>query len=164
MSDDREKGEIILSILRIALGWLFMWPFFDKLFGLGFRTPAGGAVIDGVSPSSYVVYQTGGVFGDLFNSLAGNAFIDVLFMFALIAIGISLIFGIASKLGTLGASLFFITMYLIQVPPLDNPLIDYHIICLLAILAVYFLGGFRKLSLYEKWTSLWIVKRFPILE
>ena len=102
MSDDREKGEIILSILRIALGWLFMWPFFDKLFGLGFRTPAGGAVIDGVSPSSYVVYQTGGVFGDLFNSLAGNAFIDVLFMFALIAIGISLIFGIASKLGDVG--------------------------------------------------------------
>jgi len=28
----------------------------------------------------------------------------------------------------------------------------------------YYLGGFEKLSLYEKWKELSIVKKFPILE
>ena len=164
MTDNQTKGEYALAILRIILGWMFLWAFFDKLFGLGFSTPAGSGMIDGGSPSSFVVYVTGGIFGDLFNNLAGNGFIDILMMLGLLALSISLILGITSKLGTFGAILFCVMMFLLHVPPSDNPIVDYHIVYVIAILAVYWLGGFGRLSLYDKWMSMGIVKRFPILQ
>jgi len=33
----KESGKI-LGILRISFGLIFLWAFFDKLFGLGFAT------------------------------------------------------------------------------------------------------------------------------
>ena len=33
-----KKEEVIWSLLRISLGLIFLWVFFDKLFGLGFAT------------------------------------------------------------------------------------------------------------------------------
>ena len=156
--------EHLLAILRIAIGLLFLWPFFDKMFGLGFATPHGSGVIDGESPSSFVVYVTDGLLKDFYNSLAGNAFVDFMMMAALLLIGISLVFGIASKLGTIGAVMFFAVMYTLVLPPTDNPMIDDHIIMILAMLVVYFFGGFEKISFFQKWKDLFLVKRFPILE
>ena len=156
--------EHLLAILRIAIGLLFLWPFFDKMFGLGFATPHGSGVIDGGSPSSFVVYVTDGLLKDFYNSLAGNAFVDFMMMAALLLIGISLVFGIASKLGTIGAVMFFAVMYTLVLPPTDNPMIDDHIIMILAMLVVYFFGGFEKISFFQKWKDLFLVKRFPILE
>ena len=156
--------EHLLAILRIAIGLLFLWPFFDKMFGLGFATPHGSGVIDGESPSSFVVYVTDGLLKDFYNSLAGNSFVDFMMMAALLLIGISLVFGIASKLGTIGAVMFFAVMYTLVLPPTDNPMIDDHIIMILAMLVVYFFGGFEKISFFQKWKDLFLVKRFPILE
>ena len=159
-----EKGQYALSIFRLLIGWLFIWGFLDKMFGLGFETPPEGAWINGGSPSSYVVWVTKGVFADLFNSMAGNAFIDVLFMAGLLIIGITLILGIATKLTTIFSIVFFIVMYCLCVPPTDNPLIDYHILLAVGMVVVYYLGGYEKLSLYDKWKEFPLVKRFPILE
>ena len=106
--------EHLLAILRITIGLLFLWPFFDKLFGFGFATPHGSGVIDGGSPSSFVVYVTDGLLKDFYISLAGNAFVDFMMMAALLLIGISLVFGIASKLGTIGCVLFMIVMYTLE--------------------------------------------------
>ncbi len=33
----------LLAGIRIALGWVFLWAFLDKLFGLGRSTPAANA-------------------------------------------------------------------------------------------------------------------------
>ena len=154
----------LLGLLRIAIGLLFIWPFFDKMFGLGFATPHGSGVIDGGSPSSFVVYVTDGLLEDFYTSMAGNAFVDFLMMAALLLIGISLVFGIASKLGTIGSIMFFAVMYTLVLPPTDNPVIDDHIIMILAMLVVYFFGGFEKISFYQKWKDFALVKRFPILE
>src|SRR3712207_7355187 len=41
----------VLAGLRLALGWIFLWAFVDKLFGLGFATKAENAWIDGGSPT-----------------------------------------------------------------------------------------------------------------
>ncbi|HLV72357.1 MAG TPA: hypothetical protein VKY91_06180, partial [Vulgatibacteraceae bacterium] len=30
----------VWAAARLALGWIFAWAFVDKLFGLGFATPA----------------------------------------------------------------------------------------------------------------------------
>ncbi len=164
MTDDQTKGVYAISIVRIIFGWMFLWAFFDKMFGLGFETPAGSGFIDGGSPSSFAVYVTDGLFKDFYLSIAGNGFIDILMMLGIIALGVSLTFGIASKLGTIGSVAFFLIMFSMHIPPTDNPLVDYHILYAFAIVAVYYLGGFRKLSLHDKWKSLKIVKRFPILE
>ncbi len=58
--DRRTAGEYALSVFRILVGWLFLWPFFDKVFGLGFQTPDGSGAVDGGSPSSFVIYVTDG--------------------------------------------------------------------------------------------------------
>jgi thiosulfate dehydrogenase [quinone] large subunit len=44
-------GARSLAVLRIAAGLVFLWPFADKLFGLGYSTPAAGAWIHGGSPT-----------------------------------------------------------------------------------------------------------------
>ena len=41
----------LLGLLRILMGWLFLWTFLDKTFGLGFATTAEKAWIAGGSPN-----------------------------------------------------------------------------------------------------------------
>lgn len=160
--ENQEKGLNLLAVFRILIGWLFLWGFLDKMFGLGFETPAGSGMIDGGSPSSFVVYVTSGIFKDLYTALAGNWLIDIVFMLGLLVLGITLITGIASKLTTLATSAFLLAMWTLCVPPTDNPLIDYHLILIAGIVAAYYLGGFRQFSLYDRWQETWLVKRFPI--
>ena len=162
--DRREKGECFLAVLRIAIGWMMLWPFFDKLLGLGFQTPSGSGFIDGESPSDFVDLVAGGIFKDLFTALGGNLAIDILFMAALLILGLTLILGIASKLTTLAMTAFLILMYMLHVPPTDNPLIDYHITWILALWAVYYLGGYERFSIKREWESFSLVQRFPILQ
>lgn len=40
-----------LALLRLATGWIFLWAFLDKTFGLGFSTPIDRAWINGGTPS-----------------------------------------------------------------------------------------------------------------
>lgn len=39
------------AVTRLCLGWTFLWPFMDKLFGLGHETTAAHAWINGGSPA-----------------------------------------------------------------------------------------------------------------
>lgn len=160
----KELGENCLAILRIMVGWMMIWGFLDKMFGLGFETPAGSGWIDGTSPSSFVVYVTDGIFKDLYTSLAGNTFVDILMMAGLLILGITLIFGFASKLTTIATSLFMLIMYTLRVPPLDNPVVDYHLVFIGLMIAIYLLGGFERISVYQRWKGWSLVRRFPILE
>ncbi len=161
--DDHEKGLYAIAIFRIMVGWLLLWGFIDKMFGLGFRTPAGQGVIDGGSPSSFIAYADGGILADLYNTLAGNVVADVLLMAGLLILGTTLIIGIASKLTTILTVAFLVVMYTLWTPPPDNPLIDDHIVMSMGMVATYYLGGFEKLSLNGWWRSIPIVERFPIL-
>ncbi len=161
--DDHEKGLYAIAVFRIMVGWLLLWGFIDKIFGLGFQTPAGQGVIDGGSPSSFISYADGGVLADFYNGLAGNAVADIVLMAGLLLLGVALIAGVASKLSTLFTAVFLVVMYTLWVPPSDNPLIDAHIVMSVGIVAAYYLGGFEKLSLNERWKSTPLVQRFPIL-
>ena len=116
------------------------------------------------TPPSFITFITDGFLADLYIPVGGNLFIDVLMMVALIGIGVTLTLGFASKISTISAMAFLVVMYTLHVPPADNPLIDYHIILCAGLLAAYLLGGFERLSVYDKWRKLWIVERFPILE
>lgn len=41
----------ILAGTRLALGWIFLWAFIDKMFGLGMATESKNAWINGGSPT-----------------------------------------------------------------------------------------------------------------
>ena len=161
--DREETGRYVLAVLRILLGWIMLWPFFDKMFGLGFATPAGQGFVQGGSPSSFVVWVTDGIFEGHYTAIAGNLAVDIVLLLALLVLGITLTLGFASKLTTFGMVAFLLVMYTLVVPPADNPIIDDHILLAVGTLAVYFLGGFDKLSVNGWWKELPLVKRFPIL-
>lgn len=127
----------IYTILRIAFGWIFLWAFLDKTFGLGFSTVAEKAWIHGGSPTAgFLSFATKGPFVELFQSLSGNILVDILFMAGLLGIGVSFIFNIYVKYSGWCAALLMILMYISVLPPETNPLVDEHVIY--ALLAVHF--------------------------
>ena len=59
-----------LSVSRILIGLVFLWAFFDKLFGLGFATTADKSWLSGGSPTTGFLSHVQGPFADVFNALA----------------------------------------------------------------------------------------------
>ncbi len=159
------KGPLCLAILRIVLGWMMIWAFLDKMFGLGYPSPPEVAFMNGGSPTAYYLSSlVSGPFTGFWNSLAGNAIVDWVLMLGLLAVGVALTLGIASKLSTIGMVIMMALMFTLTIPPADNPLVDYHVVYIIAMLAIYWLGGFEHLSLDGTWKSLSVVRRFPILQ
>lgn len=130
--------KIILGLVRILLGWTFLWAFFDKLFGLGFNTSAESAWVNGGSPTyGFLMHGTKGPFVDFYQMLAGQAWVDWLFMAGLLFIGISFITGILVKYSGWFGALLMLLMYTAGfLPPEHNPVVDDHLIN--ALLFVYF--------------------------
>lgn len=125
-----------LAGLRILLGWTFMWPFIDKLFGLGYATPSARAWIHGGTPAQGFMKHATGPFGGFFSGLAdtmGPA-ADWLFMLGLFGIGIALLTGCGLKLAAISGTVLLGCMYLAELPFADhgagvhfmNPLTDDH--------------------------------------
>ncbi|MFA6711028.1 MAG: hypothetical protein WCR24_00420 [Candidatus Methanomethylophilaceae archaeon] len=48
----KSQGAVLpLAIIRIMLGFMLLWAFLDKMFGLGHATKTGAGMIDGGSPT-----------------------------------------------------------------------------------------------------------------
>src|SRR3989344_7213305 len=105
-----EKGKYFLGLARLVLGWMFLWAFLDKVFGWGFTTAADKSWLGGVSPTAgFLKFGTHGPFAGFYQSLAGSAWVDWLFMLGLLFLGLALMLGLASRLaGYLGALLMLI--------------------------------------------------------
>lgn len=160
-----ERGRIALSVMRIVLGFMLIWAFFDKLLGWGRLTTKDAAMINGGSPTEYYLSSlVSGPFEGMWNALAGNQFVDILLMFGLLAVGTALMLGIASRLATIGMAIMMLMMYTLVLPPSDNILVDYHIVYICGILAIYWLGGFDRISLNGYWKELPVVKDYQILQ
>lgn len=130
----------ILAALRIIMGWTFMWPFIDKLFGFGYMTPAGKGWIDGGTPAQGFMKHAEGPFGSFFANITG-AWADWLFMIGLFGIGLALLTGAGLKLAAWTGALLLFLMYLAEFPigrpnaGFVNPLLDSHWIEAFAIMA-----------------------------
>jgi len=75
------RRRYVWAVLRIFIGLIFLWAFFDKTFGLGFATNLENAWINGGSPTTgFLAHATNGFFAPFFQSLAGSALVDWLFM------------------------------------------------------------------------------------
>ena len=115
-------------LVRLALGLILLWAFFDKLFGLGFATPAASAWVNGGSPTNGFLSHVAGPFGGFYNAIAGNLIIDWLFMLGLLGLGLGLITGLASKLTGWGGLILMVLMWGASLPLKNHPFIDEHII------------------------------------
>ena len=133
-----EKSPIILlGLVRVFLGFIFLWAFLDKLFGLGFATVKEKAWISGGSPTLGYLGNLDGTLSYFFNQLAGLFAVDLFFMAGLFVIGVSLIFGVFNKIGNLTGIFLISLIYLSALPIKNNPFVDEHIIYIfvLALLA-----------------------------
>ena len=150
---------------RILLGWLFLWGFLDKLFGLGYSTPAARSWLNGGSPTAgYLKYGTSGIFSGFYNSIAGNQIVDILFMLALLALGVALILGVGSRLATYGGTLLLLMLWSTNLPPVQNPVIDEHIIFIALLWGLWWIKADRMYGMGEWWSNTTVVKRFHFLE
>ena len=70
----------IWALTRLCLGWTFLWPFLDKLFGLGHETDSAKAWIHGGSPTSGFLAGATGPFAGIYHSISGQLWADWGFM------------------------------------------------------------------------------------
>ena len=121
--------KILWLALRLSMGFIFLWAFIDKTFGLGFATKSTNAWISGGSPTTgFLMNATKGPFGEVFKSLAGAALVDWLFMLGLLFVGASLLLNKRVFWGGMSGILMMVLMYLAALWPANNPIIDDHII------------------------------------
>jgi hypothetical protein len=93
----------LLAGIRLAPGWVFLWAFLDKLFGLGLSTayPCRELLAERGQPHRWVLGKAAtGPFTGFYHSIAGSVVVDVLFMAALLGIGIALILGIGMRIAS----------------------------------------------------------------
>ncbi|MGZ5403850.1 MAG: hypothetical protein ACXWDL_04320, partial [Nocardioides sp.] len=102
-------------------------------------------------------------FKDVFTSMAGQAWVDWLFMIGLLGIGVALLSGVAMRIGTAAGALMYSMMYLAVLPLENNPIVDDHLIgvIVMAVLALAYAG--RTWGLGRWWESQKLVRQNPAL-
>ncbi len=158
------KFKITLGVLRIFMGLIFLWAFFDKLLGLGFATTAEKAWVAGGSPTfGFLSFGVHGPFAIFYNSLAGNSLIEWLFMLGLLFIGVTLTLGIMVRLGSLAGALMMLLMYSALIPPENNPFIDEHLIYALVMGIIAFGNAGKYFGFGNQWYNSALVQKYKIL-
>jgi thiosulfate dehydrogenase [quinone] large subunit len=149
-----------LAVTRITLGFVFLWAFLDKTFGWGFATPANGAWVNGGSPTTGFLahnVNTDSPFASLFSNMAGQNWVDWLFMLGLLGIGLALVLGIGLRAAAVAGTALLVMMWAALIPLENNPLVDDHLVYALVLWVVAF--GRREWSLTEWWLSHKSVKK-----
>ncbi|MFI6317602.1 hypothetical protein ACIBG8_08780 [Nonomuraea sp. NPDC050556] len=146
--------DYVWAVARISIGWIFLWAFLDKTFGWGFATPAAKAWINGGSPT------TGFLKGSNFATLAGQPWVDWLFMLGLAGIGTALVLGIGTRIAAATGSLLLVLMWAAELPLANNPFMDDHIIYAIVLIGLAMAGAGNTLGL----GNLPIVQRNPFLK
>jgi thiosulfate dehydrogenase [quinone] large subunit len=154
-----------LAGLRLALGWVFLWAFIDKMFGLGLATPEKGAWVNGGSPTrGFLGNAVAGPFEGFYHGIAGAVWADWLFMIGLAAIGTALLLGVGMRIAAVAGGLLLVLMWTAVLPPENNPFMDDHLVYagVLAVLALTAAGD--TLGLGKVWSRLPLVQRLPWLK
>jgi thiosulfate dehydrogenase [quinone] large subunit len=161
----QKAARYVSAGLRLALGWIFLWAFLDKLFGLGHETPSARAWIHGGSPTAgFLGKGVSGPFEGFYHSIAGAAWADWLFMIGLAGIGIALIAGIGMRIAAAAGAVLLVLMWSAVLPPANNPFMDDHLIYagVLVLLALTAAGD--TLGFGRFWSRLPLVQRLPWLK
>ncbi|WP_033439177.1 DoxX family membrane protein [Saccharothrix sp. NRRL B-16314] len=161
---------VVLAVLRVTMGFVFLWAFLDKLFGLGYATKSANAWVNGGSPTKGFLSRVAvGPFESTFHAIAGTWWADWLFMLGLLAIGIAVIAGIGLRIAAIAGSLMMLLMWAAEWPPArftstgepsmsTNPVIDYHIVYAVALIAIALAGAGATWGLGRWWATLPVVR------
>ena len=165
----KEPENLFLSTLRIAVGFIMLWAFLDKLFGLGFSTAPKDSWINGSSPTlGFLKYGTNphSPFTSVYSELAHyTAILDPIYMATLLFIGLTLISGVGVRIGSIVGIIFLASIYFSLIPLTNNPIIDKHFMYAIILLMLIFTNAGRYgWTLGRKWQNLEIVKKYPILK
>jgi thiosulfate dehydrogenase (quinone) large subunit len=149
----------LLAGIRIALGFVFLWAFLDKVYGLGFATASAKSWLNGGNPTKGFLSSSKGPFSGFFHAIAGTGFANVLFMGALLAISTALILGIGMRLAAAGGALLTVMMWAVVLPPVSNPIMDDHLIYAAILIVLALLGAGNTLGLGRTWAAIPLVQR-----
>lgn len=164
-------GAYTLAGLRLLTGFVFLWAFLDKAFGLGYATPSGNGWIDGGSPTKgFLGGVAVGPMESTFHGWAGAAWANWLFMLGLLGIGIALMAGVALRLAAAAGTVMMALMWIAEWPPAKhlsdgsasmstNPFADYHLVYAVVLIALAAAGAGATWGLGRAWARLPFVDR-----
>ncbi|MFF5342254.1 hypothetical protein ACFY4H_16320 [Streptomyces althioticus] len=164
-------GAHALAGLRLLTGFVFLWAFLDKTFGLGYATQSGRGWTDGGSPTEGFLSSVAvGPLESTFHAWAGAAWADWLFMLGLLGVGLALLAGVALWPAAAAGSLMMALMWMAEWPPArhlsdgspsmsTNPFADYHLVYAVALLALAGTGAGTVWGLGRLWARVPLVAR-----
>ena len=176
--DASVPGARIWGLLRLTIGWVFLWAFLDKLLALGFATgrdPETGAIdrfgdaawINGANPTEGFLangVHTKGFLVDFYGGLAGSAIIDWIYMASMLLIGAALMLGIFTRLAALAGIVWMLLFYsAAAIWPENNPVIDDHLVYAIVLAGIAVVGAGRFLGFGRQWEKTALVSRYSIL-
>ena len=162
----------VLAALRITTGFVFVWVFLDKMFGLNYSTPSARSWIHGGSPTKgFLSSVQVGPLQSIFRSIAGTWWADSLFMLGLLSIGIALIAGVAMRLAAAAGVLQMALMWFAEFPfaqttskgapsASSNPLVDYHVLYAVVLVALTATYAGATWGLGRWWAKQSMVQRY----
>jgi thiosulfate dehydrogenase [quinone] large subunit len=133
-------ARVWLAVLRLATGFIFLWAFLDKTFGLNYSTPPDRAWINGGTPSQGFLTSDAviGPFKDFFADIASPV-TDWLFMLGMLGVGLAVVLGMGIRVAAVAGTIIMAMMWVAEWPPTQgssNPLIDYHVIYALSLIVI----------------------------
>jgi thiosulfate dehydrogenase [quinone] large subunit len=150
----------LLAGIRLALGWIFLWAFADKLFGLGHETVTAKSWLNGGSPTAgFLGKAAKGPFSGFYHSIAGSTVADTLFMAALLGIGVALLLGVGMRIAAGAGALLTVLMWTAVLPPASNLFMDDHLIYAAVLIVLALLGAGTTLGLGRWWAATPLVRR-----
>lgn len=171
----RSLSMIAIDVFRFALAFVFLWPFLDKMFGLGYSTAGAKSWISGGSPTrGFLGHVEVGPLQSIFRSIAGNPVIDTLFMLSLLGVGVAMALGVVLRIAALSGSILLVLMWAAEWPPAHfdstgvatgstDPFLDYHLIFALGLIAVAAVGTASSWGLGKWWAGRAVVVAHPVL-
>ncbi|MEU3598534.1 hypothetical protein ABZ714_07340 [Streptomyces sp. NPDC006798] len=171
----RAARAYVFGSVRLLIGFVFLWAFLDKAFGLGYATPSGKGWIEGGSPTAgFLGHVAVGPMESTFHSWAGDSWADWLFMLGLLGIGLALAAGVALRFAAVAGTVMMALMWIAEWPPArhlsdgspsmsTNPFADYHLVYAAVLITLAAVSAGDALGLGRSWARLSTVRAHPWL-
>ncbi len=161
-SREQVAARYTFALARVALGFVFLWAFIDKLVGLDHATPSARAWLNGGSPSSGFLNGVKGPFSEPFHAIAGTP-ADWLFMAGLLGIGVALMLGVGMRIAAATGTALLVFMWAAVLPIATNPFLDDHLVYAVVLIGLALMHAGDTAGLGRRWARVPLVKRFPVL-
>ncbi len=161
----------VMAVLRVMMGFTFLWAFLDKTFGLGYATVSDRAWINGGSPTGgFLSHVEVGPLRTTLQGWAGSGWADALFMVGLLGIGLALVLGIGVRVAAISGSVLLAFMWVAEWPPArhttagaptssTNPLIDSHLMYIVVLIGLACYAAGTTWGFGRAWAKLGFVAR-----